>query len=104
MTKVTNDYEAIFIIDQDKTEEETGEITEKFKNLIASSGEVQSVDVWGRRHLAYPINDKKEGFYVLINFAAQPDFPKELDRVFGITDGIIRSIIVRKDERKNRGE
>ena len=98
MTKLKHDYEAIFIIDRDKTEEQTNEITEKFKDLITSGGELQSVDVWGKRHLAYPINDKNEGFYVLINFAAEAEFPKELDRVFGITDGIIRSIIVRKDE------
>ncbi|OQB14999.1 MAG: 30S ribosomal protein S6 [Firmicutes bacterium ADurb.Bin193] len=98
MVEHINKYETIFVIDKDKSEEETNEIVEKFKSLIASAGEVESVDVWGKRRLAYPIDDKNEGFYVLVNFTAKPDFPKELDRVYGITDGIIRSIIVRKDE------
>ncbi|MDR0405835.1 MAG: 30S ribosomal protein S6 [Clostridiales bacterium] len=98
MAEHINKYETIFIVDKDKTEDETNEIVEKFKSLIASSGEVASVDVWGKRRLAYPINDKNEGFYVLVNFTASPEFPKELDRIYGITDGIIRSIIVRKDE------
>lgn len=99
MVEHNNKYETIFIVDKDKTEEETNEIVEKFKSLIESSGEIESVDVWGKRRLAYPINDKNDGFYVLVNFTASPQFPKELDRVYGITDGIIRSIIVRKDEK-----
>ncbi|MCK9478426.1 MAG: 30S ribosomal protein S6 [Firmicutes bacterium] len=98
MTDVKNKYETIFIIDKDKTEEETAEITEKFKALISANGELEGVDVWGKRRLAYPINDKNEGFYVLANFTAGVDFPKELDRVYGITDGVIRSIIIKKDE------
>ena len=98
MTEVKNKYETIFIIDKDKTEEETEQITERFKTLISEAGEIENVDIWGKRRLAYPINDKNEGFYVLINFVAGTDFPKELYRVFGITDGIIRSIIVKKDE------
>ena len=99
MAEIINKYETIFIIDRDLTEEQTNDIVEKFKTLIASSGTVDSVDVWGKRRLAYPINDKHEGFYVLINFSASPEFPKELDRVYGITDGVERSIIVRKDEK-----
>lgn len=98
MTDVKNKYETIFIIDKDKTEEQITEITERFKSLISENGELESVDVWGKRRLAYPINDKNDGFYVLVNFTAGIDFPKELDRVYGITDGIIRSIIIRKDE------
>ena len=98
MTEIINKYETIFIVDRDKTEDETNEIVEKFKTLIASSGTIENVDVWGKRRLAYPINDKVEGFYVLINFSAAPEFPKELERIYGITDGIERSIIIRKDE------
>jgi small subunit ribosomal protein S6 len=98
MIEVKNKYETIFIIDRDKTEDETNEIIEKFKDLISSSGEIENVDIWGKRRLAYPINDKNEGFYVLVNFTASPDFPKELDRVYKITDGIIRSIIINKDK------
>lgn len=99
MVENINKYETIFIVDKDKTEEQTNEIVEKFKSLIASAGEVESVDLWGSRRLAYPINDKNEGYYVLVNFSASPEFPKELDRVYGITDGIVRSIIVKKDEK-----
>ena len=105
MAEIINRYETIFIIDRDKTEEETNDLVEKFRSLIASSGTVDSVDVWGKRRLAYPINDKTEGFYTLINFSAPPEFPRELDRVYGITDGIERSIIVRKDEEnQSKGE
>ena len=99
MVEHINKYETIFIVDKDKTEEQTTEIVEKFKSLIESAGVIESVDVWGKRRLAYPINDKNEGFYVLVNFSASPEFPKELDRVYGITEGIIRSVIVRKDEK-----
>lgn len=99
MVEHINKYETIFIVDKDKTEEQTNEIVEKFKSLIESAGVIESVDVWGKRRLAYPINDKNEGFYVLVNFSASPEFPKELDRVYGITEGIIRSVIVRKDEK-----
>ena len=59
---------------------------------------MESVDVWGKRKLAYEINYKSEGYYVLVNFAADADFPAELDRIYGITDGVLRTIIVRKDE------
>ena len=98
MAEIINRYETIFIIDKDKTEEETNDIVEKFKTLIASSGTIESVDIWGKKRLAYPINDKNEGFYVMVNFSAAPEFPKELDRIYGITDGIERSLIIRKDE------
>lgn len=98
MTEIINKYETIMVIDMDKTEEETQAIVEKFQNLIAKNGEVEKVDVWGKRKLAYPINFKSEGFYALIKFSAKPEFPSELDRNYRITDGIIRSIIVRGDE------
>ncbi len=98
MDKVINKYESIFVLDAALTDEELEALTEKFKSLIAANGEVESVDVWGKRKLAYPINYKSEGYYVLVNFASDADFPAELDRVYGITDGVLRTIIVRKDE------
>ena len=98
MTEIINKYETIFIISRDLEEEKTNEIVEKFKTLIASAGTVETVDVWGKRRLAYPINDKTEGFYVFITFSAPPTFPKELERIYGITDGIERSIVVRREE------
>lgn len=98
MVEIINKYETIFIVDPSKTEEETVALVDKFKSLIESHGEIESVDEWGRRRLAYPINDFAEGYYVLINFSAKPDFPAELDRVFRITDGILRNIVIKKDE------
>ena len=98
MVEKTNSYETIFIVDLSKGEEDVAAVVEKFKGLIEKNGTIESVDEWGKRRLAYPINDLNEGFYVLINFTAGPDFPKELERVYGITDGILRSIVVRRDE------
>lgn len=97
MVEVINSYETIFIIDSTKTEEETVALVDKFKSLIEANGEIESVDEWGRRRLAYPINDLTEGYYVLVNFKAKPEFPLELERVFGITDGILRQITVKKE-------
>lgn len=99
MVEVINKYETLFVIDTSKTEEETVALIDKFKSLIEANGTIESVDEWGRRRLAYAINDMNEGYYVLINFSAKGDFPAELERVFGITDGILRSMVVRKDEK-----
>ena len=63
-----------------------------YKALIEANGTVESVDEWGRRRLAYPINDMNEGYYVLVKYTAEPQFAAELDRVFNITDGILRSM------------
>ena len=98
MTEVINKYETIFVIDATKTEEEIAAFVEKFKSLIEKYGEIESVDEWGKRRLAYPINDLTEGYYVLVNFKSKPDFPAELERVYGITDGIIRDIVVKRAE------
>lgn len=98
MAEKTNKYETIFIIDATKTEEEITALVEKFKSLIEAHGTIDSVDDWGKRRLAYPINDLTEGYYVLINFTSGPDFPAELERVYGITDGIIRNIVVKGEE------
>ena len=95
--KIMNSYETIFIIDAGLDEEATKAVVEKFTNLIAANGTVEEVDEWGKRRLAYEINDKTEGFYVLVEFKADADFPKELDRQYRITDGILRTIIIRKD-------
>ena len=97
MVEVINKYETLFVIDSTKTEEETVALVDKFKSLIEANGEIESVDEWGRRRLAYPINDLTEGYYVLVNFKAKPEFPLELERVFGITDGILRQITIKKD-------
>jgi len=102
MSEVINKYETIFVVDAALEEEAIKGIVEKFKTLISGAGEIESVDEWGKRRLAYPINYKTEGYYVLVNFSAKPDFPLELERIYNITDGILRSIIIKKEEKANR--
>lgn len=98
MAKVTAKYEILYIIDLNKTEEEIAALVEKFKSLTEEYGSVAEVDQWGKRRLAYPIEDMNEGYYVMMNCEAKPEMPAEIDRVFGITDGILRSLIINKDE------
>ncbi len=91
-------YETIMVLSTKLDEDATKALVEKFTNLIAANGTVESVDEWGKRRLAYEIEDETEGYYILVNFEAAADFIKELDRVYQITDGLLRTIIVRKDE------
>ena len=90
--KIVHSYETMYIVDVSKSEEETRAVVDKFKALIEANGTVESVDEWGRRRLAYPIHDMNEGYYVLVKYTAEPHFAAELDRVFQITDGILRSM------------
>lgn len=88
-------YETIFIQNPILDEEAVKANIEKFKGIIENGGgTVDNVDFWGKRKLAYEIKKVSEGYYTLFNFTAGPELPKELDRVFRITDGIIRHIIV----------
>ena len=89
-------YEAVVVFSV-KNGDDVSALVEKFKALIEKSGTLESVDEWGKRKLAYLINDEPEGYYVLFNYQAAPEFPAELDRIFKITDGVIRSIIVAKE-------
>ncbi len=95
--KMLNSYETIFIVDATLTEEGVNSLKDKFVSLIEKNGEVESVDEWGKRRLAYEINDRTEGFYYLVNFKANAEFPKELERQYKITDGILRTIVIKKD-------
>ena len=99
MSEVINKYDTIFLVDASLEEEAIVGIVEKFKTLISNAGEIESVDEWGKRRLAYPIDFKTAGYYVLVNFSAKADFPAELDRIYNITDGLLRSIIIKKDEK-----
>jgi small subunit ribosomal protein S6 len=93
MAKATANYEVMYIIDPDKGEEGIAAIVEKFKTLIESNGTISELEKIGQRKLAYLINDKPDGYYVLTKFTCAPDFPAELDRVLKITDGVMRSLI-----------
>lgn len=99
MEKIRSSYETLFIIDSDLGEEATRALIEKFTSLIAANGEVEKIDEWGKRRLAYPINDKMEGYYVLVTFKAESELPAELERIYGITEGIMRSMIIKLDEK-----
>ena len=98
MAKVTANYEAVYILDPNMSEEATAAAVEKFKTLVEQNGTLTEVDTWGKRRLAYPINDLNEGYYVLMTFTAPAAFPRELDRIFRITDSVMRSMIICMDE------
>ena len=98
MAKVTANYEVVYIIDPAQGEEHIAALVAKFKTLAEQNGSAVEVEEWGARRLAYSINYKNDGYYVLMSFTSEPSFPKELDRVLGITDGIMRSLIVCKGE------
>ena len=101
MAKLSESYEAMVVFSLKKDEEEIKALVEKFKKLIEKHGTLtEEVDEWGKRKLAYPINDLNEGYYVLVNFKSAPSLPAELERVFGITDGILRSVVIKHDEKK----
>ena len=91
-------YETIFIIDSTLEPDAITAKKDKFVSLIEKNGELGEVEEWGKRKLAYPINFKTEGYYVLVNFKSAVDFPKELDRRYRIDESILRTIIIRKDE------
>lgn len=98
MAKVNGNYEVVYILDPAMSEEATAALVAKFKTMAEAHGTVKEVDEWGKRRLAYAINYKTEGYYVLMSFTSGPEFPKELDRILGITEGIMRSMIVCKGE------
>lgn len=100
MAEGKNLYETVMVTSAKLGEEGNTELVEKFKSLIERhGGTVQSVDDWGKRRFAYPIQKQTEGYYTLINFESDPEFTAELDRRYQITDGILRTLIVKRDPR-----
>ena len=98
MAKTTEKYELMYIINPNLTEEETAAIVEKFKALVEQHGTLDEMEEMGKRKLAYEINYISEGYYVLVKFTSGPEFPAELDRILGITDGVLRSLITLRCE------
>ena len=98
MAKISANYEVVYIIDPAQGEEAVAAIVAKFLALAELHASNVVVDEWGKRRLAYAINYKTEGYYVLMSFTSAPEFPRELDRILGITEGVMRSMIVCKDE------
>jgi len=92
-----NNYELLYIIQNELTDDAKNAIIEKFKSLVESlGGTVDVLDKWGTRRLAYPIDYKTEGYYVLMTFAAASSVPQEVDRQLRITEGVIRNMIIKK--------
>ena len=95
MEKVINSYESLFIVDVTKGEAVTDATVNKFMSLIEANAEVVDVAKWGKRRLAYPINDMPEGYYVVATFKAEPSFPNELERLYNIDETIMRSLVIK---------
>ena len=93
MAKVNANYEVVYIMDPALGEEAIAAMIEKFKALVETQGTVAAIDDWGKRRLAYPIEDLNEGYYVLMTFESKPELPAELDRGMKITDGIMRCLL-----------
>ena len=95
MEKVLNSYESLFIVDLSNGEEAAKATVAKFTDLIAKNGEIVEVADWGKRRLAYPINDKPEGYYTVVTFKSEPAYPAELERRFNIDENVMRSLVIR---------
>ena len=99
MEQLTSKYENVFIVSPDLTEDAAKAMLEKFTGIItANGGIVDEVNEWGKKKLAYPIEDYTEGYYYVVNFTATAGLPAELERVYNITDGILRSLIIKLDK------
>ena len=99
MEKKICSYETLFAISGNLAEDDSKAIAEKFVNLIKDNAESVEVNEWGKRRFAYPINYVTEGYYVLVSFKSEPTFPIELERVFGITEGVLRYMTTTKIEK-----
>ena len=89
-------YETMMVFSVANGEEAVQPLMEKFKAMIEANGTLESVDEWGKRKLAYLIEDEAEGYYVFTTFTAGPEFPAELERIAGITDGVLRAMVIKK--------
>ena len=97
MEKIQNSYETVLVISLKLGDEGVAAMVQKFKDLIEANATLESVDEWSKRRLAYLINKEAEAYYVLYNFKSDAEFPAELDRIYKITDGILRSLIIKKE-------
>ena len=98
MENITSKYEVIYVVDGTLAEEAATELINKFKGMIEANGTIVDVEDWGKKKLAYPINDITDGYYTLVHFTSAPAFPAELERNFNITDGILRALVVKVGE------
>jgi len=99
MQKPNSKYEAIYIVNAELGDEARAALIAKFNAIIENGGTIDKIDEWGKRRMAYEINDMHDGYYVYVAFTAPQDLPAELERVLKITDGILRWIVVNIDEK-----
>ena len=104
MEKKICSYETLFVVSGNLVEEDAKAVIEKFVTLINENGSDVDVNEWGKKRLAYPIDDITEGYYVLLTFKSEPTFPLELERVLGITEGILRYMTTTKIEKAAKAE
>ena len=95
MEKVINTYENLFIVSLANGEAAAKETVNKFTTLIANNAEIVEVADWGKRRLAYLINDESEGYYTVVTFKTASDFPAELDRLFNIDENVMRAMTIK---------
>ena len=93
---MTNKYEVALILSVANGDDAVNALKEKFNDLITKNGTVENVDEWGKRRLAYPINDETEGYYIFTTMTSEPSLPAELERIAGITEGVLRIMVIRK--------
>ena len=98
MAKTSEKYEVMYVLNPNLSEEETAALVEKFKTLVEQNGTLDEMEEMGKRKLAYEINYLSEGYYVLVKFTSGPEFPAELTRILGITDGVMRSLVTLRCE------
>ena len=101
MAKTTEKYEVLYVLNPNLTEEETQAIVEKFKTLIEQNGTVDEMEEWGKRKLAYEINYLTEGYYVLVTFKGPSELPREIERNMGISEDVLRCLIIKLEEKKH---
>ena len=104
MEKKICSYETLFAVNGNLAEDDAKAVIEKFVNLINANASDVDVNEWGKRRFAYPINYVTEGYYVLVSYKSEPSFPIELDRVFGITEGVLRYMTTTKIEKAAKAE
>ena len=92
-----NKYERVVIIDPAVAEEKVKELSQKFTDIINNDGKVEKVEELGKKRLAYEVKKNKEGYYVVINFEANPDLISELERNYRMMDEVIKFITVRAE-------
>ena len=104
MEKKICSYETLFAVSGNLVEEDAKAVIEKFVTLINENGTDVDVNEWGKRRFAYPINYVTEGYYVLVSYKSEPSFPLELERVLGITEGVLRYMTTTKIEKAAKAE